>query len=147
MSDAAAHADESTWAVHFPGNLRWSNAMQIVKGMAPYAAVAMDEIDRVGRRHGERNGVAGVDLVAGIADRAAADRDLAGEDQRLEARAREVRHAGGGASGAGGGVSAAGGGVTLLSAGAAVFVSGCCPSAGAVANRISAMMAMRAMRK
>ena len=24
------------WAVHFPGNLRWSNAMQIVKGMAPY---------------------------------------------------------------------------------------------------------------
>ena len=24
-----------TWALHFPGNLRWSNAMQIVKGMAP----------------------------------------------------------------------------------------------------------------
>jgi hypothetical protein len=46
----AAHADESTWAVHFPGNLRWSNAMQIVKGMAPYAAVAMDEVDRVARR-------------------------------------------------------------------------------------------------
>src|SRR5262245_9265820 len=42
--------DDSTWAVHFPGNLRWSNAMQIVKGMAPYAAVAMDEVDRVGRR-------------------------------------------------------------------------------------------------
>src|SRR5262245_65927468 len=51
MSEAErAGADDSTWAVHFPGNLRWSNAMQIVKGMAPYAAVAMDEVDRVGRR-------------------------------------------------------------------------------------------------
>jgi hypothetical protein len=51
MSEAGgASADASTWAVHFPGNLRWSNAMQIVKGMAPYAAVAMDEVDRVGRR-------------------------------------------------------------------------------------------------
>ena len=38
----------STWAVHFPGNLRWSNAMQIVKGMAPYGAIAMDEVDRIG---------------------------------------------------------------------------------------------------
>src|SRR5688572_25951418 len=34
-------AGESSWAVHFPGNLRWSNAMQIVKGMTPYGAVAM----------------------------------------------------------------------------------------------------------
>src|SRR5262245_35804848 len=51
MSEAErAGADDSTWAVHFPGNLRWSNAMQIVKGMAPYAAVAMDEVDRIGRR-------------------------------------------------------------------------------------------------
>ena len=39
--------------------------------------------------------VAGVDAVAGIADRAAADRDVAGEDQRLEARARQLRDAGG----------------------------------------------------
>ena len=36
-----------TWVEHFPGNLRWSNAMQIVKGMAPYGAVALEEIDRV----------------------------------------------------------------------------------------------------
>src|SRR5262245_53110286 len=51
MSEAErAGADDSTWAVHFPGNLRWSNAMQIVKGMAPYAAVAMDEVGRVGCR-------------------------------------------------------------------------------------------------
>jgi hypothetical protein len=39
-----------TWVEHFPGNLRWSNAMQIVKGMAPYGAVALEEIDRVGQR-------------------------------------------------------------------------------------------------
>ena len=31
-----APAEPNTWAVHFPGNLRWTNAMQIVKGMAPY---------------------------------------------------------------------------------------------------------------
>src|SRR5262245_56159112 len=46
----SAPAEPNTWAVHFPGNLRWANAMQIVKGMAPYAAVAMDEVERVGRR-------------------------------------------------------------------------------------------------
>src|SRR5258705_2558069 len=28
-------AQPNTWAVHFPGNLRWTNAMQIVKGMVP----------------------------------------------------------------------------------------------------------------
>jgi naringenin degradation protein FdeB len=38
------------WVEHFPGNLRWSNAMQIVKGMVPWAASAMAEIDRVGQR-------------------------------------------------------------------------------------------------
>jgi dienelactone hydrolase len=36
-----------TWAETFPGNLRWSNAMQIVKGMVPWAAAAMAEIDLV----------------------------------------------------------------------------------------------------
>src|SRR5262249_61146874 len=46
----SAPAEPNTWAAHFPGNLRWTNAMQIVKGMAPYAAVAMDEVERVGRR-------------------------------------------------------------------------------------------------
>ena len=35
------------WAVHFPGNLCWSNATQIVKGMAPYGAVALEEVDRI----------------------------------------------------------------------------------------------------
>jgi len=45
-----ANKEGATWAVTFPGNLRWSNAMQIVKGMVPYAAAAMDEIDRIRRR-------------------------------------------------------------------------------------------------
>ena len=43
-------AQPNTWAVHFPGNLRWTNAMQIVKGMAPYGAIAMEEVDRIGDR-------------------------------------------------------------------------------------------------
>ena len=49
-------AEARSWAVHFPGNLRWTNAMQIVKGMAPYAAVAMDEVDRIARRLEARAG-------------------------------------------------------------------------------------------
>ena len=48
---------------------------------------------RLGRRHLDHDGVAGVDAMAGIADRAPADRDLAGEDQRLEPGARKVRDA------------------------------------------------------
>jgi dienelactone hydrolase len=38
------------WVETFPGNLRWSNAMQIVKGMVPWAAAAMSEIDLVTQR-------------------------------------------------------------------------------------------------
>ena len=43
---------------------------------------------RLGRRNRDRDRVAGVDAMTGIADRAPADRDLAGEDERLEPRAR-----------------------------------------------------------
>jgi len=80
----SAPAPANTWAVHFPGNLRWTNAMQIVKGMAPYAAVAMDEVERVGRRLKARVTEADLDRVwreewaamaeriAGVADTAAA---------------------------------------------------------------------------
>ncbi len=76
---------DSSWAVHFPGNLRWSNAMQIVKGMVPYGAVAMAEIDRVGRRLEARAAeddpdrawheewAAMAERIAGIADTAAAE--------------------------------------------------------------------------
>src|SRR5262247_3329867 len=54
---------EATWAVHFPGNLRWSNAMQIVKGMAPYGAVAMAEVDLIGQRLNARAGEPDLDRV------------------------------------------------------------------------------------
>jgi dienelactone hydrolase len=78
---------QSTWPVHFPGNLRWSNAMQIVKGMAPYGAVAMDEVDRIGRRLAARAGEADVDRVwreewSGMADRLAAVADKATAEGR-----------------------------------------------------------------
>ncbi len=74
-----------SWAEHFPGNLRWSNAMQIVKGMAPYGAIAMEEVDRVGRRLRAREHERDPDLawkeewqamadrVARVADAAAAE--------------------------------------------------------------------------
>ena len=47
---------EHSWPVTFPGNLRWSNAMQIVKGMVPYGAAAMAEIDSVRLRLKARAG-------------------------------------------------------------------------------------------
>lgn len=37
-----------TWIDHFPGNFLWSNATIVCKGMAPYGAVAIEEIDRIG---------------------------------------------------------------------------------------------------
>ena len=42
-------------------------------------------------RHRDCDCLAGVDALAGIADRAPPDRDFAGEDQRLEAGARELQ--------------------------------------------------------
>jgi dienelactone hydrolase len=41
---------EGNWPVTFPGNLRWSNATQIVKGMVAYGAAAMAEIDLITQR-------------------------------------------------------------------------------------------------
>ena len=37
----------STWTDSFPGNFQWSNATLVCKGMAPYGAVALEEIERV----------------------------------------------------------------------------------------------------
>ena len=37
----------STWADSFPGNFQWSNATLVCKGMAPYGAVSLEEIERV----------------------------------------------------------------------------------------------------
>ncbi len=40
----------STWIEHFPGNMNWSNAALVTKGMAPYGAVALGEIDEICER-------------------------------------------------------------------------------------------------
>src|SRR5689334_21280826 len=58
-----ANPTERNWPVTFPGNLRWSNAMQIVKGMVPYAASAMAEIDNIRIRLTARIGEANLDTV------------------------------------------------------------------------------------
>jgi len=39
-----------TWIEEFPGNFVWSNATLVTKGMAPYGAVALAEIDEVCER-------------------------------------------------------------------------------------------------
>jgi len=41
---------QGSWIDHFPGNFMWSNATLVCKGMAPYGAVAIGEIDRIGER-------------------------------------------------------------------------------------------------
>ena len=38
------------WIDHFGDNFLWSNATLILKGMAPYGVVALEEIDRVCER-------------------------------------------------------------------------------------------------
>ena len=39
-----------TWVETFPGNLRWTNATQIVKGMVPWGGSAAGQIDRIAQR-------------------------------------------------------------------------------------------------
>jgi alpha-beta hydrolase superfamily lysophospholipase len=51
-------AAEGPWIEHFPGNLVWSNACLVTKGMAPYGAVALGEIDQVCERLRGRQGEA-----------------------------------------------------------------------------------------
>src|SRR6266581_5049397 len=45
-----AKMSSGTWIDHFSGNFMWSNATLVCKGMAPYGAVAIGEIDRIGER-------------------------------------------------------------------------------------------------
>jgi len=54
---------EGNWPVTFPGNLRWSNATQIVKGMVAYGAAAMAEIDLITQRLKARAGESDLDRV------------------------------------------------------------------------------------
>lgn len=53
LTDAAG---AGSWKMQFPGNLAWSNATLATKGMAPYAAVALGEIDDVCERLKSRQG-------------------------------------------------------------------------------------------
>ena len=83
----SAPAPANTWAVHFPGNLRWTNAMQIVKGMAPYGAVALEEVDRIGDRLKARENESDPDIAwkqewAAMADRVARVADTAATEGR-----------------------------------------------------------------
>src|SRR6185295_7200703 len=45
-----AGMSQGSWIDHFPGNFMWSNATLVCKGMAPYGAVAIGEIDRIAER-------------------------------------------------------------------------------------------------
>src|SRR5216683_492295 len=45
-----AGMSQGTWIDHFPGNFMWSNATLVCKGMAPYGAVAIGEIDGICER-------------------------------------------------------------------------------------------------
>jgi alpha-beta hydrolase superfamily lysophospholipase len=45
-----------TWITEFPDNFVWSNAALVTKGMAPYGAVALGEIDEVCERLRPRQG-------------------------------------------------------------------------------------------
>ena len=38
------------WIDHFPDNFLWSNATLILKGMAPYGVVSLEEMDRACER-------------------------------------------------------------------------------------------------
>ena len=49
-------SSDATWTDHFPGNFMWSNATLVCKGMAPYGAVSLGEIDRITQRLEAREG-------------------------------------------------------------------------------------------
>jgi dienelactone hydrolase len=77
-----ATPSEPNWPVTFPGNLRWSNATQIVKGMVAYGAAAMAEVDLIVQRLKARAGEVDLDRAwteewAREADRVAALGDAA----------------------------------------------------------------------
>lgn len=45
--EAMAETARTSWTDQFPGNFMWSNAMLVCKGMAPYGAVALSDLDRI----------------------------------------------------------------------------------------------------
>ena len=89
--------NEHNWPVTFPGNLRWTNAMQIVKGMVPYGAAAMAELDNIRLRLTARIGAGEPDTAwkeewSREADRVAAYGDKAdAEGRRITAGNQYMR--------------------------------------------------------
>ena len=87
------------WVEHFPGNAKWSNAIQIVKGMAPWGAVSLEEVDRVAARMNARAGEKDLDAVwmqewAAMADTIAALADKADAEGRKITAGDHYMHAG-----------------------------------------------------
>jgi len=94
-----AMPQEHNWAITFPGNLRWSNAMQIVKGMVPYGAVAMAELDNIRIRLNARASEPDLDKVwaeewSREADRVAAYGDKADGEGRAITAGNQFMRAG-----------------------------------------------------
>jgi dienelactone hydrolase len=94
-----AMPSEQNWAVTFPGNLRWSNATQIVKGMVAYGAAAAAEIDLIVQRLQARAGEADLDRIwteewAREADRVARLGDEADADGRAITAGNQYMRAG-----------------------------------------------------
>jgi naringenin degradation protein FdeB len=73
-----------TWVDEFPGNFVWSNATLVTKGMAPYGAVALAEIDEVCERLRARQGEprAWTEEWAAIGRRLETEADAAAADGR-----------------------------------------------------------------
>lgn len=76
-------ASRASWTDQFPGNFLWSNAMLVCKGMAPYGAVAIADIDRIAAR-----------LEAGLATPEAWRDAWCEAGIAIEARAKEAADAG-----------------------------------------------------
>jgi len=67
-------SSSGSWTDSFPGNFQWSNATLVCKGMAPYGAVALEEIERICERLRAR----------GPQDPEAWPQEWCGEAQRIE---------------------------------------------------------------
>jgi len=77
-------ATQSSWTDEFPDNFMWSNATLVCKGMAPYGAVALGEIDRIAQRIRARAGDPGawVEEWHAMAARLESEADRAAQEGR-----------------------------------------------------------------
>jgi dienelactone hydrolase len=73
----------ASWTEQFPGNFLWSNATLVCKGMAPYGAVAISDIDRISAT-----------LEAGDVTAESWQKAWCGAAAEIESRAQEAESAG-----------------------------------------------------